>query len=259
MPRPKMKSLTAMRIVSLAPNATSILIALGARKSLVGVSRWCADVADVGRLPRLGDCWAIDLEPVARLKPDCIIGSVPFRTEVVEKLLQLPATFIALNPRTLCDIYRDIELLGRVTRRGQAAEKLVRRMKGAFAGIRKRAVRKREHPKVYCEAWPKPRISSPPWVTELVEIAGGRMVTLAGSTITDADVALAKPDVIVLACTATSDRAKPESALKNRAWADVPAVRAGRVVVIRDEWLNTPGPPLMKGVEALFTAIHGGK
>jgi len=254
-----------MRIVSLAPNATSILVALGARKSLVGVSRSCADVADVGRLPRLGDCWAIDLEPLARLKPDCIIGSVPFRIEVVEKILQLPATFIALNPRTLRDIYRDIELLGLVTGRGDAAVKLVRSVKHAFAGIRKRAVRlralsvsgRRKAPRVYCEAWPKPRISSPPWVAELVGIAGGRMVTPAGTTVSDADVARAKPDVIVLAWTATGDRAKPESALKNPAWADVPAVRNGRIVVIRDEWLNTPGPPLIKGVKALFQAIHG--
>ena len=78
----------------------------------------------------------------------------------------------------------------------------------------------------------------------------------AGSRVTDEDVALARPDVIVLAWTAAGARSKPSSALRNAAWRDVPAVRAGRVVVIRDELLNTPGPPLVEGARELFRAIH---
>lgn len=87
-----------MRIASLAPNATSILVELGARRSLVGVSRWCADVAPVGKLPRLGDCWALDVNAVMRLKPEIVIGSVPFRQEAVASLLEHPVSFLALNP-----------------------------------------------------------------------------------------------------------------------------------------------------------------
>jgi ABC-type Fe3+-hydroxamate transport system substrate-binding protein len=115
----------------------------------------------------------------------------------------------------------------------------------------------KRRPRVYCEAWPKPRISSPPWVAELVEIAGGRMVGAPGERVTDEEVARAKPDVIVLAWAATGDRAKPASALRNPAWQDVPAVKNRRVFVIRDELLNTPGPPLMKGARELFRVIHG--
>src|SRR2546429_9407463 len=36
---------------SLAPSATAILCAIGANKTLVGVTKWCADVAPVGALP----------------------------------------------------------------------------------------------------------------------------------------------------------------------------------------------------------------
>src|SRR3989442_6280630 len=35
----------------------------------------------------------------------------------------------------------------------------------------------------YCEAWPNPRISSPPWVAELVKIAGGEMIVPPGERI----------------------------------------------------------------------------
>jgi ABC-type hemin transport system substrate-binding protein len=62
------------RIVSLAPSVSSILVSIGARQHLVGVSKWCADVAEVGRLPRVGDCWAIEALQVMRLRPTLIIG-----------------------------------------------------------------------------------------------------------------------------------------------------------------------------------------
>ena len=82
------------------------------------------------------------------------------------------------------------------------------------------------------------------------------MVVKAGKLVSDDEVAAARPDVIVLAWTATGERANPRATLANPKWADVPAVRDKRVVVIRDELLNTPGPPLMQGAEALFRAIH---
>jgi len=44
---------------------------------LVGVTRWCADVAPAGKLPKLGDCWHTDsVDEILRLKPTLVIGSV---------------------------------------------------------------------------------------------------------------------------------------------------------------------------------------
>jgi iron complex transport system substrate-binding protein len=253
---PKKKTQETVRIVSLAPNATSILFGIGAGKLLVGVSRWCESVGPVGRLPRVGDCWAMDVGEVSRLRASLIIGSVPFRAEIVEKLLKLPAAFLALNPRSLGDIEADIRLLGRVTNRRAAAGKLIAKMRRGFERIASMARQTKRKPRVYCEAWPNPRISSPPWVAELVKIAGGRMIVPAGKRITDREVAAAKPEVIVLAWTATGERSDPRKALGNPLWASVPAVRDRRVMVIRDELLNTPGPPLMDGAAELLRAIH---
>ena len=245
-----------MRIVSLAPSVTSILVALGARNLLVGVSKWCADVADVGRLPRLGDCWSNDADAVMKLRPDVVIGSVPFKTETVEKLLALPVAFVALNPRSLADMESDIRLLGRIAGRSASAEKLIRSVRREFAAISARARRRKTRPKIYCEAWPNPRITSPPWVRELAEIAGAQMVLQPGSRVTDKQVALAMPDVIVIAWTATGDRPSVRKTLENPAWQNVPAVKNRRVIVLRDELLNTPGPPLVEGAKQLFRAIH---
>jgi iron complex transport system substrate-binding protein len=193
-----------------------------------------------------------------RLRPTMLIGSVPFAAETVQKILQEPVAFLAINPRTLADIFSDIRALGRLVQRGVAAERLIQKMRKGFADVEREVQRAGagRRVRVYCEAWPNPRISSPPWVAELVEMAGGKMVVTAGSRVMDEEVARARPDLIVLAWAATGGRAKVATALRNAAWRDVPAVKNGRVVVIRDELLNTPGPPLVLGARELARAIR---
>jgi ABC-type Fe3+-hydroxamate transport system substrate-binding protein len=253
-----LKQSQGIRIVSLAPNVTSILLALGAGRELVGVSRWCRDVASVGRRPTVGDCWKLDVKELIKLKPTLVIGSVPFAPETVTKLLAEPIAFLAINPRSLADIESDIRILGRVVKRAADAERLVRTMRRGFRNVGKRAGDRGSEggPTVYCEAWPNPRISSPPWVEDLVRIAGGTMVVPTGQRVSDEQVAKANPDVIILAWAATGARAKPAGALRNPVWKDVAAVRNKRVFVIRDELLNTPGPPLVRGAQELLRVFR---
>jgi iron complex transport system substrate-binding protein len=248
-----------LRIVSLAPSVSSILFALGARRDLVGVSKWCKDIAPVGGIPQVGDCWKLDIHEVMRLKPTLLIGSVPFAPETMVKLLAEPVAFLGLNPRSLADIEGDMRMLGNLVNRARAAERLIARMRCGFAEVARAAARRRgnRRPRVYCEAWPNPRISSPPWLAELVALAGGKLVVKAGQRVSDEQVARANPDVIILAWTAVGDRANPEQTLGHPKWQDVSAVRNRRVIVIRDELLNTPGPPLIEGAREVFRAIHG--
>jgi iron complex transport system substrate-binding protein len=246
-----------LRIVSLAPSATSILCAIGAKQFLVGVTKWCVDVAPVGKLPKLGDCWHMNsVDEILRLKPTLVIGSVPYKQETVAKLLDQRLNFLAMSPRFLADIEADIRLLGGITHRGAASEELVKKMRRALSQIEKKARPFEKHVRVYCEAWPNPRISSPPWVAELVRICGGEMVVPAGEKITEAQIAAASPEVIVLAWAATGAKADPRRAYKVAAWKDVAAIRNRRVHVISDELLNTPGPPLAEGARQLWNALH---
>jgi iron complex transport system substrate-binding protein len=252
------RKVVTQRIVSLAPSITSILLELGVRRELIGVTRWCKEVAKVGSRPQVGDCWKLDLNEVMRLKPSLLIGSVPFSPQAVSRILKQPVSFLAINPRSLADIEASIGLLGNVVGRASRAENLVRHMRTGLATMARSAnkFRKRPKPRVYCEAWPNPRISSPLWVSEIVAIAGGTSVVPPGARVTDQEVARAEPDIIVLAWAATGDRAEPAQALRNRQWKDVPAVKNRRVFVVRDELLNTPGPPLLKGAHALLRVIH---
>ncbi|MGB8473478.1 MAG: ABC transporter substrate-binding protein [Candidatus Acidiferrum sp.] len=244
---------TALRIVSLAPSATAILCAIGARKSLVGVTKWCAEVASVDGLPRLGDCWHMNsVDDILALAPSLVIGSVPYKQETVAELLEHPLTFLATNPRSLADIENDIRMLGRLADRNPQAIRLVMKMRREFAAIAKRFGNIKRRLRVYCEAWPNPRISSPPWVAELVKICGGEMIVSPGQKVSDEQVAAANPDIIILAWAATGDRAKSRNCYQIAAWKNVPAIRNKRVFVVSDELLNTPGPPLVAGAKQLF-------
>jgi iron complex transport system substrate-binding protein len=255
----KPKAKPKLRIVSLAPSATSILHAVGARHTLVGVTKWCADVANVSGLPRVGDCWHMgSVDEILRLHPSLVIGSVPYKIETVAKLLEHPVNFLATNPRTLADVYRDIRMLAALVERAPSGERVISQMKKSFATVAaqaKRAVKKarsRKPVRIYCEAWPSPRISSPPWVAELVQFCGAEMVVPAGQRVSDDDVAAAAPDLIVLAWAATGNKAKIQRAHAVPSWKNVPAIRHRRVFVISDELLNTPGPPLVAGIKQLW-------
>ena len=195
------------------------------------------------------------VEDILQLAPTLVIGSVPYKQETVARLLEHPFNFLAMNPRTLADIADDVSLLGRITGHVREADRLNRKMRSEFTEIAKKRKKNAKAVRIYCEAWPNPRISSPPWVAELAEICGAEMVVPAGEKVSEVQVAEANPDVIVLAWTATGGKADTRKAYEIPAWQQVPAIRNRRVHVLRDEWLNTPGPPLLDGARALHKIV----
>ena len=248
---------SAARIVSLAPSATSILCALGAKKQLVGVTRWCKDVAPVDALPTFGDCWHCDADAVAALQPDLVIGSVPYRAEVVEALLRRGLTFLAMNPRTLKDIFSDIAMVGRFMGREKQAKRLAREMKRKIQQIAARARRARRRPRVYIEVWSNPLIVAPPWVEEMVALAGGRFVPRGGGRkVTEREVFSAKPEIAILAWAACGLHVDTRKVLRRPGWAGGPAFRRRQVYLVSDETVNTPSPVVTGGLERLAKIIH---
>ncbi len=217
-------------------------------------------MAPVLDLPKLGDCWHMrSVEEILKLEPTLVIGSVPYRAEQVAKLLEHPVNFLGMNPRTLNDIEADIRMLGGIVESNNS-KPLIQQMRRSFAGTARKAKKIKKPVRVYCEAWPRPRISSPPWVAELVGLCGGEMVLPAGKRVTAEEVAKANPDVIVLAWAATGKKPDPEQAYRVAEWRNVRAIQNRKVFVVRDELLNTPGPPLMEGArELLAIFLQGAK
>jgi iron complex transport system substrate-binding protein len=111
-------------------------------------------------------------------------------------------------------------------------------------------------PLVFCEEWGKPLIASQPWVAELVDAAGGKFIVEPGKQIESDSVAELDPEVLIASWCGAGDRVPLEKIVTQRDWDGINAVHHRRVYCIRDEFLNTPAPTLMKGLRCLTAAIH---
>ena len=246
------------RIACLQPSATVILDAIGELARVVACTRYCADVvpaaADGSRLI-LADSWTANAEQILAAKPDLVIAAVPYQEKAVAEILKAGVRFLGLAPRNLADIYTDVATIaGSIGAAGQG-ERVIEEMQGRIDEVRSQVVA-RARPRVFCEEWGKPVISSQPWVAELVEAAGGQFVGTPGQQISIEEVVEADPEVIIAAWCGAGDRVPLEKIVHDRGWQDTSAARADRVFCIRDEYLNTPAPTLLKGLDAIAWAIH---
>jgi len=244
------------RIVSLEPSVTATLFALGQEHRLVAASAYCSRLVDVGARPQLSPTWSAQPQEIAALRPDLVIASVPYRTEAVAGLLQAGLDVLCLYPKRLADVYAHVAWLGRLTGAKEAARRVVAGMQAGFEAIRRQTAG-RARPKVYVEMWPKPPMSSPPWVADLVEIAGGEFVPAdPGRTVSDEEVIAADPELIVVAWAGIPEPDLQQVPLRP-GWGKISAVRKGYVVAIDEIWINAPGPNLLKGARLLAEAIGG--
>jgi iron complex transport system substrate-binding protein len=246
------------RIVSLQPSATVILAALGELERVVACTKYCRDVVpEIANSSRiiLADSWTANAEEIMVARPDLVIASVPYQEKSVIEILRAGAPFLGMAPRNLKDIYGDIALIAGVVGASERGEELIRSMSEGVERVRAMAS-ELARPKVFCEEWGKPLIASQAWVAELVEAAGGIFVGAVGKQILAEDVARMDPDVIVAAWCGAGDRVPLEKIIESRGWQHTAAARSARVYCIRDEFLNTPAPTLLKGLDALAFATH---
>ncbi len=113
-----------------------------------------------------------------------------------------------------------------------------------------------KRPRVFCEEWGKPVIASQPWVAELIEAAGGEFAGTPARQCSSDEIAALNPDIIIAAWCGAGDRVPLEKIIADRGWERTSAALSGRVFCIRDEFLNTPAPTLLQGLDALAWAIH---
>ena len=249
---------TVQRIACLQPSATVTLDAIGELDRVVACTRYCADVVPGvrnGDRAILADSWTAKTEQITAANPDLVIASVPYQEKAVAEILKAGARFLGLAPRRLADIYADLATIAGVVGASNRGESVIDAMQQKIAEIRRRAGRAPTR-RVFCEEWGKPLIASQPWVQELVEAAGGEFVGIAGGRCIAGEIASLDPEVIIAAWCGAGDRVPLEKIVAERGWQQTPAAQSGRVFCIRDEYLNTPAPTLLHGLDALAWAIH---
>ena len=142
------------RIVSLAPNLTEILFALGLGDRVVGVTRYCDYPPQALQKEKIGGMVDPNLEMIQSLRPDLIVGFRGNPLGVLNKLRNLHFPVFVLNLGSSLDgLFLTIEKVGRVTRAEDPAKNLVDGLKEKrqAIGLALRDVSKR--PKVFLSVY----------------------------------------------------------------------------------------------------------
>ncbi len=246
-------------IVSLAPNLTEIVYAIGAGDRLVGDTEYCDYPAEAKKVTKIGDTMRPSVERIIALKPHVVLVSTASQLEAFTK--QLDQQHIAVyvtNPQSLDDVFRSIQTLGDLFGEHDRAAKLV-------ADLRKRAdaveaATKQVKPvRVFYQLSGEPlyTIGRESYLTDLVRRAGGVSATAdvpgAFPRFSDEAALAARPEAIILPTGGSMGNANATvaSPLKNS-----PAVLNNRIYKINDDHLSRPGPRLVEGLEEMARALH---
>jgi len=230
---------------------------------LVGVddhSDWPPEV--VTPLAKLGPDLDIDVAAVAALKPDLVLATltVPGHERVVERLEAEGLPFIAPEPVSLADVYRDIRDIGRLLGVEARADELVRQMRAELDA----AGPPGDAPQLLVQWWPKPVITPGrlSWATDVLHAAGARGTledeAVKSRPMSDEEVAARAPDAVILSwCGVDPSKYRPDVVLRNKAWSELEFVRRRTVFNVGEPWLGRPGPRLVEGARALRGIVEG--
>lgn len=249
-----------MRIVSLTCSNTEIVCALGCGEQLVGIDDHSDFPGWVDALPRVGPDLQIDVGAVAALAPDLVLASrtVPGHEHVVDAIDAAGLRWIAPDPESLDDVYRDIRTIAALLEVSPRGEALIAQMR---AEIQPREASQR--PGLLVEWWPKPVIvpGRRSWVTDLIWSAGGRNPAgdrdVLSTPVTDEEVARMAPDAVVICwCGVPPERYRPDVVRRRAAWRSLPALRHDRIHCVSEAYLGRPGPRLVEGYHALRRIVQ---
>lgn len=235
------------RIVCLTEEPTEILYCLGEGDRVVGISAYTLRPPEARRdKPVVSAFIGGSVEKISALEPDLVIGFSDIQADLARDLIAANLPVLIFNQRSLQEILEVIVDVGRLVGARSRAEKLVAGYIDGLAAAEARAAARRYRPIVYFEEWDDPMISGIQWVSEIIEIAGGRDAfrdqargKLAKERfLTPEDVTLAAPELILASW---CGKAFEPAALRERL-RGVPAVETDQVFEIAAEIILQPGP-----------------
>jgi iron complex transport system substrate-binding protein len=255
-PAPRLE-VTGHRIVSLAPNLTGTLFALGAGDSVVGVTSYCNYPPEAQSRESVGDFINPSLEKIVSLEPDLILLEKWSSSKVSRRLSQLDLrVFETISPASIDQVYELIGQVGEATGRRREATDLVTEMRSRIEAARQRSNGFRYHPSVYVEidppSWTVGRRS---YTSEAVAIAGGRNLfddVDRPSLLVSKEKVLEKDPDVILSFAAKADEIKARPG-----WAEIKAVKQGQIIDDFNRDLLSRGTfRLIEGIEQLQARLE---
>ena len=256
-----MKAFPPSRIICLTEETVETLYLLGEEHRIVGVTGYAVRPPQVRReKPRVGAFTSADIPKILALEPDLVLTFSDLQADIVAELIREGISVHAFNQRDISGILAMIRTLGALVGAGAKAKALAAKFEARLQRLwdMPRPFR----PRVYFEEWDEPPISGIAWVSELIELAGGKDVfahlrheqSAKNRIIDPSDVIAAAPDVIIASW--CGKKVRPEKIADRSGWHNIPAVKHGRIAEIKSPLILQPGPAALgDGLDAILDIL----
>jgi iron complex transport system substrate-binding protein len=248
------------RIVSIAPNLTETLYALGAESLLVADTVYCDFPPEAKLKPHVGVPLNPSLESIVALKPDLILATTAInRLSTVDSLQRLGLPVYSTDPRTVDGMLTGVERLAEAIGIGQPGEELMSALRARLQAV-DAAVQHEPASRVLFVVWESPLISIGPktFIADALRHAGAESVIKSKEdwpNVTPEEVVRLRPDYLVYAASHGDQTPSLELLRQRPGWKNLPAVKEGHLLVISDE-IDRPAPDLVGAIEELAKKLH---
>ncbi len=249
------------RIVSLAPSITEIIFALGQEHRLKGVTQFSDFPVRAKSLPSVGSYVHLDIEKIVSLKPDlCIAVKDGNPKSVINKLESLNIPVYAVDPRDLESVMGSLNEIGGLLGSEKKAASLVKDMRARIDKVTSTVKKSNHIPGVFFQIGISPivAIGTDTLIHELIVLAGGNNLTkgkIPYPRFSKEQVIALSPEIFIITSMARGEVFNQVKADWQR-WADMPAVKNDRIVLVDSNIFDRATPRLLDGLELMARLIH---
>jgi iron complex transport system substrate-binding protein len=248
------------RIVSLAPNLTETLYALGVEDRVAAVTNYCDYPPAARAKPRVGGAINPSLEAIVAAEPDLVLLTWHHnRRETAEALDGLRLPYYVVRPQTVEGIIASVERLGTLTGSARTAE-VVAEMRARLEALETRLAGRTPR-RVLFVVWDEPLISIGPltFLADALRRAGAVSVVETRQDwprLSLEEILRLQPDFLIFASNHSASLPELARTLAERpGWRRLRAVETGHIALVSDA-INRPAPRMLEAVEALARTLH---
>lgn len=245
----------AQRIISLAPDITEILFAIGAGQHVVGVMAGSDFPPLAKTLTQVGSYSGLDLESIIALHPDLIVVWSNTFSRQLNELKKLGIPIYTTQPQRLEDIPRTMKNLGCLANVTTGATQSAEKFSQGLAHLRAR-FRTAKPITVFYQIgdYALITINRSSWINQVIHLCGGRNVF--------ANAYFISPEVSWEAVIAANPQVVMDSSSNDHwkqnwlQWQEVTAVKKQALFTLNPDWIERAGPRLLDGARQLCEALQ---